>query len=55
MLLWRFIGRTNVILSNGSSWKRHSKVVREAFDRNTPIDEFVHLAKKLFGVMGKGG
>ncbi|THU94005.1 hypothetical protein K435DRAFT_566590, partial [Dendrothele bispora CBS 962.96] len=54
-LLWRFVGRTNVILSNGSSWKRHSHVVRSALGHTIPIGDFVTLAHKLFGVMGQGG
>ncbi|THU85194.1 cytochrome P450 [Dendrothele bispora CBS 962.96] len=54
-LPWRFVGRTNVILSNGSNWKRHSHVVRSALGRTIPIGDFVTLANKLFGVMGQGG
>ncbi|KAK1236607.1 hypothetical protein PQX77_000159 [Marasmius sp. AFHP31] len=54
-LLWRFVGRTNVILSNGSNWKRHSRVVRSALGRTVPIGDFVSLAHKLFKRMGSGG
>ncbi|TFY70743.1 hypothetical protein EVG20_g2277 [Dentipellis fragilis] len=55
MLLWRFVGRTNVILANGKSWQRHSRVVKSALDRNVPIADFVGLGYKLFNVMGEGG
>lgn len=55
MLLWRFVGRTNVILSNGMPWTRHSHVVKSALSRNLPIYQFVSLANKLFKKMGNGG
>ncbi|KJA29606.1 hypothetical protein HYPSUDRAFT_31542 [Hypholoma sublateritium FD-334 SS-4] len=55
MLLWRFVGKTNVILSNGEAWTRHSHVVKSALTRNLPISEFVSLGKKLFKKMGNGG
>lgn len=55
MLLWRFVGKTNVILSNGEAWARHSHVVKSALSRNLPIHEFVSLGKKLFTKMGHGG
>lgn len=55
MLLWRFVGRTNVILSNGKNWQRHSRVVKSALDRNVPIADFVGLGHKMFSVMGEGG
>jgi len=55
MLLWRFVGRTNVILSNGEAWTRHSHVVKSALSRNLPIHEFVLLGNKLFKKMGQGG
>jgi len=55
MLLWRFVGKTNVILSNGEAWTRHSHVVKSALSRNLPIHEFVSLGNKLFKKMGQGG
>ncbi|PPR01287.1 hypothetical protein CVT24_006362 [Panaeolus cyanescens] len=55
LLLWRFVGKTNVILSNGEAWVRHSHVVKSALNRNLPIHEFVSLAKMLFKKMGDGG
>ena len=55
MLLWRFVGKTNVILSNGDAWKRHSHVVKAALNRNVLIAEFVSLGKKLFKKMANGG
>lgn len=55
MLLWKFVGRTNIILSNGDNWQRHSHVVRSALGRTVPVADFVSLSKKLFDVMGDGG
>ncbi|KAJ6471486.1 cytochrome P450 [Mycena sanguinolenta] len=55
LLLWRFVGYQNIILSNGEAWKRHSRVVKTALNRNVPVGEFAALAKKLFSQMGKGG
>ena len=63
--------QTNVILSNGSNWQRHSRVVKSALQRcvlylawfpqltlpcrNLPIEDFVTLANRLFRVMKDGG
>ena len=55
MLLWRFVGYSNIILSNGEAWKRHSRIVRSALNRNVPLEGFATLARKLFRVMGDGG
>ncbi|KAF8548818.1 cytochrome P450 [Imleria badia] len=55
LLLWRFVGYSNVILSNGPAWKRHSKIIKAALDRNLPVEKFGLLAQKLFKQMGKGG
>ncbi|TRM57260.1 cytochrome P450, partial [Schizophyllum amplum] len=55
LLLWRLVGKTNVILSNGINWQRHSRVVKSALQRNLPIEDFVNLANRLFRVMGDGG
>lgn len=32
LLLWRFIGASNILMSNGDRWKRHSRVIRDAFN-----------------------
>ncbi|TFK38345.1 cytochrome P450 [Crucibulum laeve] len=55
MLFFRFIGKTNVVLSNGKTWQKHSKIIQSAFIRNLPIDGFSDLAEKLFKKMGEGG
>ena len=55
LLLWRFTGYRNVILSNGAAWRRHSKIIKAALDRNLPIEEFGLLARKLSKQMGNGG
>ena len=55
MLLWRFVGKTNITFVNGEAWERHARVVKAAFTRNLPIYEFVSLGKKLFKKMANGG
>ena len=55
LLLWRLVGYSNIILSNGEQWKRHSRAVKAALNRNVPIEEFVRLSEKLFKVMATGG
>ncbi|PPR03147.1 hypothetical protein CVT24_012764 [Panaeolus cyanescens] len=55
LLLWRFIGKPHVILSNGEPWIRQSHVVKSALTTNLPIHEFVSLAKVLLKKMGDGG
>ncbi|TFK36433.1 cytochrome P450 [Crucibulum laeve] len=55
MLLWRFIGQKNIILSNGELWKRHSRVVKSALNKNIPIADFVYLTNKLFSCMPDQG
>ncbi|OBZ71768.1 hypothetical protein A0H81_08230 [Grifola frondosa] len=54
-LFWHLVGRENVIMNNGAPWKRLSKMVRSALERNVPIDQFVLLARQLFQQMGQGG
>lgn len=55
MLLWRLVGKVNVVFANGEAWTRYSRVVKSALSRNLPIDQFVSLGNKLFKKMGKGG
>ncbi|KAI0793858.1 cytochrome P450 [Fomes fomentarius] len=55
MLLWRMTGRQNIFTAEGEMWKRHAKIVREALNRTTPIEQFANLARKTFDMMGKGG
>ncbi|OBZ71766.1 hypothetical protein A0H81_08234 [Grifola frondosa] len=54
-LLWRLIGHDSVPTVNGAQWKRLSKLVRDALERNLPIDQFSFLARRMFQQMGEGG
>ncbi|KAH7908425.1 cytochrome P450 [Hygrophoropsis aurantiaca] len=51
LLLWRFIGNSNVLMTNGDKWRKHSRVIRDAFALPIPIDLFASLAKNLFAVI----
>ncbi|KAG0703250.1 cytochrome P450 [Suillus ampliporus] len=51
LLLWRFIGGSNVLMANGERWKKHSRVIRDAFNLSIPVDQFTHLSKNLFDVI----
>ncbi|KAI0083059.1 cytochrome P450 [Irpex rosettiformis] len=54
LLLWRFIGRNNILLSNGEQWRRHSKVIRNAINQSIPVPQFASLSRRLFSVIGGG-
>ncbi|OBZ70308.1 hypothetical protein A0H81_09552 [Grifola frondosa] len=54
-LFWRLTGSENVVMNNGAPWRRLSRVVRAAFERNLPIEQFELLARRLFVQMGEGG
>lgn len=43
-LHFTFLSGPNVVFSNGEMWKRHSAIVRAAFDREVPVYRFVALA-----------
>lgn len=55
MLLWRLIGRMNMIQANGDAWKKHSRIVRAALLNNLPVEMFAALSHKVFALIGKGG
>lgn len=48
LLLWRFIGGSNILMANGDRWKKHSRVIRDAFNISIPVDQFTYLSKNLF-------
>ncbi|KAG2032475.1 cytochrome P450 [Suillus americanus] len=48
LLLWRFIGGSNILMANGDRWKKHSRVIRDAFNLSIPVDQFIYLSKNLF-------
>ncbi|KAG1863014.1 cytochrome P450 [Suillus tomentosus] len=51
LLLWRFIGSSNILMTNGDRWKKHSRVIRDAFNLSIPVDQFTQLSKNLFDVI----
>jgi cytochrome P450 len=51
LLLWRFIGASNILMTNGDQWKKHSRVIRDAFNLSIPVDQFTYLSKNLFDVI----
>lgn len=51
LLLWRFIGGSNILMTNGDRWKKHSRVIRDAFNLSIPVDQFTQLSKNLFDVI----
>ncbi|KAG1866682.1 cytochrome P450 [Suillus subluteus] len=48
LLLWRFIGGSNILMANGDRWKKHSRVIHDAFNLSIPVDQFIYLSKNLF-------
>lgn len=55
LLLWRFVGTSNVAFTIGETWRKHSKVVNTALQGPPPIESFVRTSQELFTVLGKGG
>ncbi|KAI0319618.1 cytochrome P450 [Amylostereum chailletii] len=51
LLLWQFIGRSNILLSNGEQWRKHSHIIRSAINQTIPVAQFVALARRLFAFM----
>jgi cytochrome P450 len=51
LLLWRFIGGSNILMANGDRWKKHSMTIRDAFNLSIPVNQFIHLSKNLFDVI----
>ncbi|KAI0346712.1 cytochrome P450 [Trametopsis cervina] len=54
LLLWRLIGRNNILLSNGDKWRMHSKVIRNAINQTIPVAQFAALSRRVFSVFGPG-
>ena len=52
LLLWRLIGRNNILMSNGEQWRAHSRIIRNAINQTIPILRFTQLSRRLFSVMG---
>jgi cytochrome P450 len=52
LLLWRFIGVSNILMTNGEIWRKHSTVIRDGFNLKIPIDTFITLSRSLFGLIG---
>ncbi|KAL1945058.1 hypothetical protein VTO73DRAFT_2678 [Trametes versicolor] len=55
MLLWRLIGRNNIFMSDGETWKRHSRIMHEALRQTVPMERFVSLVQTTFDIIGDGG
>jgi hypothetical protein len=55
MLLWSFIGKDNIQMTNGNQFKKLARVVKQAIEGPMPIATFVELSKKLVKCLGKGG
>ncbi|TFK35801.1 cytochrome P450 [Crucibulum laeve] len=55
MLFVRLVGDSNVVISNGETWKKHSTILQRALNQNLPIEQFTILCHKLFKKMGEGG
>lgn len=51
LLLWRFIGGSNILMANGDRWKKHSRTIRDAFNLSIPVNQFIYLSKNLFDVI----
>jgi cytochrome P450 len=54
-LLYRFIGRPNILSSNGEQWKEQRKIANPAFHRSMPVGMFGQLTLDLFSEMDKLG
>ncbi|TFY60465.1 hypothetical protein EVG20_g7409 [Dentipellis fragilis] len=52
LMLWRLVGRSNILMSNGAQWKMHSRVVRSAISRAIPVEQFAALTRRLITVIG---
>ena len=52
LLLWRFIGVSNILMTNGEIWRKHSTIIRDGFNLRIPMDTFIHLSKGLFSIIG---
>lgn len=52
LLLWRFIGCSNILMTNGTTWRKHSAVIRDGFNLRIPMESFITLSRSLFGIIG---
>jgi cytochrome P450 len=53
-LFWRFVGRHNVLFTEGEEWKLHAKSVHAALQRPPPFSDFAAVAQRLVAVIGDG-
>ncbi|VDB92600.1 unnamed protein product [Peniophora sp. CBMAI 1063] len=53
LLLWQLIGKSNILLSNGEQWRKHSRNVRTAINQAIPIRQFALLSRRLFSVINR--
>lgn len=52
LLLWRFIGMSNILMTNGDIWKKHSTIIRDGFNLKIPLDNFISLSRSIFNIIG---
>ena len=53
-LFWRFVGRHNVLFTEGEEWKLHAKSVHAALQRPPPFADFAAVAQRLVTTIGDG-
>ncbi|KAL0577418.1 hypothetical protein V5O48_004584 [Marasmius crinis-equi] len=51
-LLWRFVGKKSLLMSNGEQWRKQSALINDAFAARVPVDTFVVLSRRLFSIIG---
>ncbi|KXN87718.1 Cytochrome P450 4F12 [Leucoagaricus sp. SymC.cos] len=47
LLLWKFVGRSNLAFTIGDEWRKHSRAITSIFSRPLPIQDFVAVAQRL--------
>jgi hypothetical protein len=52
LLLWRFIGLSNILMTNCNTWRKHSTVICDGFNLRIPMESFIALSRSLFGKIG---
>jgi hypothetical protein len=55
LLIWKFLGDRNILVSNGEDWKKYSRIVKGALERTLPMEEFVNIGKRMLTSLGDGG
>ncbi|CAK5269981.1 unnamed protein product [Mycena citricolor] len=53
-LLWHLIGRSNILVSNATQWKKQSRLINDAINLKMPVEQFSLLADKVADLLGDG-